>query len=215
VITLYDYAASPNCVRVRLALAFAGLRYRKVRMSLEGDQKRPAFRALSPLGTVPVLVDGRTAVPESYAALLWIAGKRPALLPRAGASRARVLFWLAASATEVDPAVSRAYAEAYFTRPRDDRRVAAAVRTIVGVLDRIERARASGGARRYVAASSPTVADAAIFPALWLLRDLAAEAPRVLRFDRWPSWNAWYETMIARPDVAGVLADADADAHSL
>jgi glutathione S-transferase len=211
VITLYDYAASPNCVRVRLALALAGLCYRRVRMTLEGDQKRQAFRRISPLGTVPVLVDGRTAVPESYAALLWIGGKSPALLPRAGARRGRVLFWLAVSATEIDPVVARAYAEAYFVRPRDERSIATSIRKIVGLLERIEVARATARRERYVAASSPTIADAAVFPALWLLRDLAEEAPRTLRFERWPAWREWYEMMADRPDVAGVLAEAEAD----
>jgi glutathione S-transferase len=211
VLTLYDYAASPNCVRVRLALALASLRHRTVAMTLEGDQDRPAFRALSPLGTVPVLVDGSTAVPESYAALLWIGGKRPALLPRGGARRARVLFWLAVAATEVDPAVRRAYGEAYFTRPRDAKRVAAAARALAAVLDRVEKARASAGSARFVAGSAPTIADAAILPAFWLVRDLAEEAPRVLRMERWPRWSEWYARMTARPEVARVLADADAD----
>jgi glutathione S-transferase len=211
VLTLHDYAASPNCVRVRLALALAQLRHRTVPMTLEGDQDRPAFRALSPLGTVPVLVDGSTAVPESYAALLWIGGKRPSLLPRTGARRARVLFWLAAAATELDPAVKRAYAEAYFTRPRDPKRITAAVRQLAATLDRIEKARAAAPSTRFVAGAAPTIADAAIFPAFWLVRDLAEEAPRVLRMERWPSWQAWYARMTARPEVARVLAEADAD----
>jgi hypothetical protein len=56
----------------------------------------------------------------------------------------------------------------------------------------------------------PTLADAALLPAFWLLRDLTDDFPRRLPLRRWPRWIAWYERMRARADVAAVLADADA-----
>lgn len=54
-ITLYQRTDCPFCWKVRLALAELGLRYRKADLRL--GEKPAALRALSPTGSVPVLVD--------------------------------------------------------------------------------------------------------------------------------------------------------------
>jgi glutathione S-transferase len=196
-LTLYDFPPSPHCVRVRLALSLGGLEYRKVAMRLDGDQKSATFRALSPFGTVPVLVDGKTSIAQSYAALAWIGDRAEALLPRRGAGRARVLAWVAAAATELDPAVRAAYDEAYFAKKRDAKRVAVAVGALRAAMDRLERAREADGRGPYVAGTKPTIADAAVFPSLWLAKD-------------WPRWAEWFARMNARAEVAKVIAEAEA-----
>ncbi len=104
----------------------------------------------------------------------------------------------------------RAYDEAFFTKKRSAPRTQAALESVHEALDRLERARAAEPKGLYVVGASPTLADAAILPSFWLLKDLADDFPRALPSKRWPSWRGWYERMIARSDVAAVLAEAEA-----
>ena len=62
-ITLYQRTDCPFCWKVRLALAELGLSYESVDISL--GEKHPDVQALSPTGTVPVLVDDGVAIWES------------------------------------------------------------------------------------------------------------------------------------------------------
>lgn len=61
-----------------------------------GEARTPAFLALNPFGTVPVLEDGDVIIPETGAILLHVAERFPsaALLPQEGAARAEALRWL-------------------------------------------------------------------------------------------------------------------------
>lgn len=61
-----------------------------------GEGRTPAFLQLNPFGTVPVLEDGETVIPETGAILLHVAERFPnaGLLPRGGADRAQALRWL-------------------------------------------------------------------------------------------------------------------------
>ena len=62
-ITLYQRTDCPFCWKVRIALAELGLEYQTVETRL--GEKHPEVGRLSPTGSVPVLVDGETAVWES------------------------------------------------------------------------------------------------------------------------------------------------------
>jgi glutathione S-transferase len=204
-LTLHDYPQSPHCVRVRIALQLAGLRYRTIAVDLDGDEKKKRSLELTPFGTIPVLVDGRVVIGQSYAAIQWIGEKKPALLGT-GANRALVLSWIAASATEIDPPIRRAYDVAFFAG-RKGKVLEEALDDVRDALDRVEKARAR---TRFVAGDRPTIADAAIFPAFWLLQDLADDFARRLPRRRWPRWHAWYQRMLAHPAVAQVIAETEA-----
>lgn len=96
---LYGYHRSTATWRVRIALAYKQLPYEYVPVHLTrggGEQHRPEFRALNPMGHVPVLelehAGKLQRVAESPAILelleeLW---PSPALLPREPFARARV-----------------------------------------------------------------------------------------------------------------------------
>ena len=62
---LYDYWRSSSAYRVRIALNLKGLDYEQVPVHLVrdgGEQNRPAYRALNPLGLVPALVHGERVI---------------------------------------------------------------------------------------------------------------------------------------------------------
>src|SRR3954470_11371238 len=81
-VRLYDYAASANCYKVRLALAQLDLPYERVPVDIfAGDTLTDEFARLNPARTTPVLVrDGEAPLPESAAILLHLA-EGTALLP--------------------------------------------------------------------------------------------------------------------------------------
>jgi glutathione S-transferase len=104
---LYDYAASGNCYKVRLALAQLGLPYERVPVDIfAGDTLTEEYGRLNPARTTPVLVrDGDEPLPESAAILLHLAEGTP-LLPDDDADRAQVYRWLFFEQTDVIPAVA-------------------------------------------------------------------------------------------------------------
>ena len=80
-----------------MALLAAGAAFEVRAIDLfAGEGRTPAFRRLNPFGTVPVLEDGETVIPETGAILLHVAERFPdaGLLPRGGADRAQALRWL-------------------------------------------------------------------------------------------------------------------------
>jgi glutathione S-transferase len=92
---LYDYAASANCLKVRLLLAQLGRPYERVPVDIfAGETLTDDFGRLNPSRTTPVLQleDGR-ALPESNAILAYLA-EGTELLPDDPFERAQVLRWL-------------------------------------------------------------------------------------------------------------------------
>jgi glutathione S-transferase len=94
-VRLHQSWSSGNCYKVRLLLSQLGLPFETVELDLvAGDARRPEFRALAPLGKVPVVVlDDGTVLAESNAILCYFAEGTP-LLPADRLERARVLQWL-------------------------------------------------------------------------------------------------------------------------
>lgn len=89
-IVLYERPDCPFCWKVRLALAELGLAYESVQTRL--GEKHPQVQRLSPVGTVPVLVDGDTVIWESGIMLDYLDGRYAPgkLLPGNPAEQARV-----------------------------------------------------------------------------------------------------------------------------
>ncbi len=104
-ITLYQRTDCPFCWKVRLALAELSLPYEVVETRL--GEKHPEVQRLSPVGTVPVLVEGELAIWESGVILEYLHGLRPEgdLLPGDPAAAARVRSLHAYSDKCVGPAL--------------------------------------------------------------------------------------------------------------
>lgn len=91
---LYQYHPSGNCYKIRLLLNHLGLPYEKVEMDiLQGQTRTPEFLAINSNGRIPVLeVDGQY-LPESNAALFYLASGTP-YLPTDRMGQAQVLRWM-------------------------------------------------------------------------------------------------------------------------
>jgi len=91
---LWHAWSCPFCIRVRIALAEKGLPYTEREIDLAAKPKE--LFAVNPAGSVPVLVDGGAAIPESIVILQYLDERFPArpLLPAdpLGRARARLLY---------------------------------------------------------------------------------------------------------------------------
>jgi len=105
---LYSYWRSSSAYRVRIALNLKQLEYRQKIIHLVregGEQNKPEYRLINPLGLVPALVhEGRTIV-QSMAICEYLEETFPAhpLLPQSTADRARVRTIAQSICSEIQP----------------------------------------------------------------------------------------------------------------
>lgn len=92
--TLFQFHPSGNCYKLRLAMRQLGLSFRTQEINiLESESRTPEFLAINPNGRVPVLQVGQRYLPESNAAL-WYLAQNTYLLPQDAFSQAQVLQWM-------------------------------------------------------------------------------------------------------------------------
>ena len=92
---LYGFPASPNTWKVRAFAAQVGvpLEFESVNL-IKGEQKRPEYLRLSPLGRTPALVDGDFTLTESTAIMQYIGDSKPSdLWPKDARTRADIMRW--------------------------------------------------------------------------------------------------------------------------
>ena len=200
---LYAVARSPFGVRVQAAAALKGISLEILPPPGEG-LKSPAYLSLNPMGRLPTLVldDGRT-LPESEVIVEYLEQvfPEPALLPSEPWDRARVrlvgrvaelyvmapLFALFRHLAEPqDPAVDRLFAEVEAGLGH--------VETLLG-----DQGFAWGGA--------PTLADCALAPFLFWIKELAAMLARPSPIAGLPKLAA-YDAAIQKHGVIGPLLAA-------
>jgi GST-like protein len=194
-LTLYGMG-SPNVRKIGIMLEELGLPYRLEHVAVfTGEQFRPEFLALNPLGKVPVLIDPALGRPlfESGAILFWLAERSGAFLPPAGPGRYEVMQWLMVQMASIGPMFGQL--NHFQLLPKDSapyahgRYRAQAERLYRALDDRL-------ATREWIADDAYSIADIATYPwSLYLERhgfDPAAH-PALLR---------WRDTITARPAVA-------------
>lgn len=107
-LNLYDYWRSSSAYRVRITLNLKGLEYRQTPVHLVrdgGQQNRPSYRSLNPLGLVPALVHGEKVIVQSLAICEYLEEVFDAkpLLPKGSAARARVRGIVQSICSEIQP----------------------------------------------------------------------------------------------------------------
>lgn len=92
---LHEYARSGNCYKIRLAAAHVGAALtRREYDILAGETRTPAFlTGVNANGRIPVLQIGERFLPESNAAMWWLADGSP-LIPGDRFDRADMLRWM-------------------------------------------------------------------------------------------------------------------------
>lgn len=199
-IKLYDFLSSPNCQRVKVVLEEKHLPYELVPVDLrKQEQKRPAYLALNPYGKVPVIVDGDAVLYESCIINEYLEEKYPdpPLLPPDPFVRARIRILIDyginhtnASHQAIRQEMMKAAGE------RDESALRAAGQSFVEQLRPLERELEG---KEYMAGD-------------FSLLD-AAHIPRIVRHVQWgvlphaslPLLSDWYERMMSRPSVKGIL----------
>jgi len=107
-VRLYDFPFSGNGYKVRLALAQLGLEFDyQILDLLAGETAAEWFRAINPMGQIPVLeLSDGTCLRESNAILYWL-GDGTELMPADRLLRARAVQWMCFEQSNIDKVLGR------------------------------------------------------------------------------------------------------------
>ncbi len=158
-LTLHGVPLSGHCHRIELFLTLLGLDYAYVEAPAE-VRAGPAFRALNPLGQIPVLQDGDLVLADSNAILVYLAKRYDpagAWLPETPEAAARVQRWLSIAAGEVMHGPAAARIIALFKTPDDPARARRIADRLLPFMDD------HLANRSWLAAEVPTIADIACY----------------------------------------------------
>ena len=191
---LYEHQASGNCLKCRVLLRQLGLAFETVSVDLfRGEARADAHRARNPDGRVPVLeLDDGTHIPESGAILVYLAGKTDRLMPSDVRAKYCVLEWLMFQMGGVGPMLGQAHHFRIYAPEKIEYavdRYTNEAKRLYGVMDK------RLGTHKYIAGSSYSIADIAIFP--WL-RSWKNQGIDWVDF---PNLKGWFDEIAARPAV--------------
>jgi GST-like protein len=188
--------ATPNGLKISVALEELGLPYNVHRVYLGGEQKTPEFTKINPNQKIPVLVDDGFVLTESGAILIYLAEKTGRLLSNDPKTRAKTLELLMFQMASLGPMMGQLlvfrgpFQNKY---PEVTNRYLKEVSRIFGVLNtRLE-------GQEYFAGSEFSIADIAMIPwvrvptLLPFVTDLPLAANANLR--------GWLDRVLARPAV--------------
>lgn len=197
-IDLYAWA-TPNGFKIAILLEELGLPYRVHGIDItRGAQDTPAFRAVSPSGKIPAIVEEETGLRlmESGAILLHLAERAGRLLGADAAERLDILQWLLWQIGNFGPTLGHAHHFMTYhpgSAPAAERRFGAETRRLYDVLE-------TRLSRRTFVAETHSIADIAIWP--WVHR----HARHQVDLSDYPSVSRWYEALGRRPAYLRGLA---------
>lgn len=194
-ITLYEFALSGNCHKVRLMLSLLGLDYQSVVVNgSERQQKSVEFLAMNPFGQVPVLTDDSVVFRDSQAILVYLAKKygNEQWLPNDAAALAEEVAWLSTAANEVALGPNRLRLHFKFGR---DINIEESKQISINLLDVLQTRLEN---HPYLATDQITIADIAVYPYL----ALAPEGK--IELSPYPAVIAWLSRIQALPGYVGM-----------
>lgn len=185
---LWNYELDDVCYRARLMAALSGvaLDLRSVDMYPGAEHLNPDMLARNPSGQLPVLQHDSLTLTQPEAIMLYLARIGPngaTYLPQELATAARMHDWLFFTASALHCA-TQARAVAMLDAPGDLPALTKAARTALLIAEDHMTAQGHIGAG-FVAGSTPSVADVALFPAFALSRDF------YLDHDTFPALRLW------------------------
>src|ERR1700751_5567248 len=153
--------ATPNGLKVSIALEEMGLSYNVHRVFLGGEQLTPEFTKLNPNNKIPVLVDDGLVVTESGAILMYLAEKTGKLLPKDPKARVKAIEMVTFQMASIGPMMGQLIGcrgPWENKAPDVSNRYFKEVSRLFGVLNK----RLEG--QEYLAGSEYTIADIAMLP---------------------------------------------------
>lgn len=207
-----SYWPTPNGWKVSIALEEMGLAYEVRPVNIgAGEQFDPAFRAISPNGRMPAIVDpeGPDGQPlsifESGAILQYLGDKSGRFYPTEVRARVEVNQWLFWQVGGLGPMAGqthhfRQYAPALI---RDQRQIAYGVRRYTDETNRLYGVLDRRLADRDYLAGDYSIADMATWP--WVLPEHQGQD-----MAHFPHLKAWMERVGARPGVVAGRAVGEA-----
>jgi glutathione S-transferase len=189
--TLHGFKLSGHSHRAELMLRLLDLPFRFAAVDLAaGAQRSPEFLALNRFGTVPVLEDGDTVVPDSVAILTYLALRydpERRWLPADPVVAAEVQRWLSVAQNQVAHGPAAARLVGRFGVKRDLAQAQEIGKSLFAVLE------AELADRHFIAAAHQTIADVALYSYI-------AVAPEGgLALEPYPAIGAWLDRVRALP----------------
>ncbi len=183
---IYQMPISLYSFKLRLALKLKGLTI-PLRDPPGGSYRTPAFRAINPAGTIPVLIDGDLVLSECEAIIEYLEDSKlgDPLFPAGIRARARMRMLSRWHDLQLEPALRRLFAHVV-PEARDSQAVADIDRSIAGKLDLVEQAIHPAGP--FSLGPEPCLPDCGLTASLLWLEALtgplgltAAPGPRLTR----------------------------------
>jgi GST-like protein len=188
--------ATPNGLKVSIALEEMGLDYNVHRVFLGGEQLTPEFTALNPNNKIPVLVDDGLVVTESGAILLYLAEKTGKFLPKNPKARSKAIEMVFFQMASLGPMLGQLFVfrgSWQNKAPDVSNRYFREVSRIYAVLNK----RLEG--QHYMAGEEYTIADMAFLP--WVRAGSIVPFTPDLPLGANPNLAAWLDRVLARPAV--------------
>lgn len=194
-ISLYEFALSGNCHKVRLMLALLGQDYRSVLVNgQQKEHKSAEFLSKNPFGQVPVLQDGETVIRDSQAILAYLARTYGAenWLPQAPAAMAEVIAWLSTAANEVTRGPSALRAHHKFGRAINPLEAELICDSLLNVLQ------SQLDQQNWLVGEQVSIADIAMYPYIALAPEGEVD------LSGYPAVTAWLSRIQALPGYVGM-----------
>ena len=195
-LTLFDYELSADAYKARLLLSLLGVAYETRAIDVFPGREHESLDLLdvTPLGSVPVWLDGDLVLGDPEAILCHIAANYDASrswLPQGGRAFSEAMAWLFFASRRLAVAEAARLEEMLQIRPATEN-PAAAARRAFRILEQALAERSFAGAG-YLAGNNPTVADVACFPSVILSIDFG------MTLEEFPMLRAWTRRIRSLP----------------
>lgn len=189
------YVPNTRANRPRWLLEEMGVPYELVRLDPKaGDNHKPEYLALNPMGHVPTLVDGDATIYESAAILMYLADKFPEkkMAPPLG-SKERGLYyqWMFFGMATLEPSITTYAVHTRFL-PEDKRSAAEADRGKTRFVQDAAVLNKALSGRQFLLGDQLTAADV-------LIGSVCAWANGLKLLEELPELAAYAKSMLARP----------------
>lgn len=188
--------ATPNGLKISIALEELGLEYRAHRLFLGGDQKTPEFTQMNPNQKIPVINDGDLTISESGAILHYLAEKTGKLLPVDPMQRAKVMEMLMLQVSGLGPNFGQLLVWAAVWNneiPKATERYQKEVSRLAGVLNQLLEG------SDYFAGETYSIADIAFFP--WVRMFHIHPVGQMIQISHYKNLHDWFERVSQREAV--------------